>query len=326
MTSDPTVAVVIPYFQEEAGILSHSIQSALAQVGVPAFPIYVVDDGSPRPANTELAELIIRYPNRIFVIDQENAGPGAARNSGLNAIPHGTRYVAFLDSDDQWTVDHLARGLAALETGYDFYFSDFRFSDFKELTAFERNKRICLAQHHQILGLTYTYEYVGDLFDQTMRGNIIGTPTVVYRYESFPALRFREEFFNGQDYFFWLDISRLTKKIAFSAQVECDCGKGLNIYSGAGWGTERSMERLLNEIKLWKSVAREFGLDAQQRRHNNTRLSALNVSLARDLLYRLHNSKTIPFAKLRSHFSVDRLFPIRLLVNSLRIAQEKLRV
>ena len=48
--SDPTIAVIIPYFQREAGILRRALASVFAQTNAPSWEIIVVDDGSPVPA------------------------------------------------------------------------------------------------------------------------------------------------------------------------------------------------------------------------------------------------------------------------------------
>ena len=44
-------------------------------------------------------------PHSVQVIVQPNGGPGSARNTGLDSAPPDTRYIAFLDSDDEWTPD-----------------------------------------------------------------------------------------------------------------------------------------------------------------------------------------------------------------------------
>jgi len=55
-----------------------------------------VDDGS----TDGTLDVLAGYADRIRLIQQPNAGPGAARNRG---VEHATgKYVAFLDSDDLW--------------------------------------------------------------------------------------------------------------------------------------------------------------------------------------------------------------------------------
>lgn len=319
------VAVVIPHFQRKEGVLRGAVASALAQKDAGEFPILVVDDESPVPARHELAGIVGAARDRIRIIEQRNSGPGAARNNGLAHVPAGTRYVAFLDSDDQWLDRHVQRALAALDAGFDFYFSDFYFPDYKKETAFNRAGRIRPDDHRRVAGLDDVHEFQGDLFHQVMTGNVVGTSTVVYRHEKFPDLRFREAFFNGQDYLFWLDFARLSRRVAFSSRVECDYGLGVNIYSGTGWGTEKSLYRLHNEIKLWRAVNGFYPLTPEQRAHNDRRIAYLREQFVIDVLHRLRRGETVDRAVLGRHLRVDPLSFLAFVPVTLKVALSRLR-
>jgi glycosyltransferase involved in cell wall biosynthesis len=71
--------------------------------------VIVVDDGSTDDTQAHLA----RYSGRIRVITQQNAGPSAARNHGIDAAAG--VYVAFLDSDDRWLPTKIERQVDLLE-------------------------------------------------------------------------------------------------------------------------------------------------------------------------------------------------------------------
>ncbi|MES2568824.1 MAG: glycosyltransferase family A protein, partial [Verrucomicrobiota bacterium] len=60
------------------------------------FEIIVVDDGSV----DETRDLLASYGDRLRFFQQDNQGPGSARNLGIQYASG--RYVAFLDSDDLW--------------------------------------------------------------------------------------------------------------------------------------------------------------------------------------------------------------------------------
>jgi succinoglycan biosynthesis protein ExoW len=300
-----SIAVVIPFYQSESGILSRAILSALAQEAVAAPTIIVVDDASPVSAREELKDIMAAHPGQIVIIEQANAGPAAARNTALDNIPAGTDYVAFLDSDDVWIPAHLANASAALGAGFDFYFSDL-FQLNQTVSAFNRAERIQADQHPRIVGKEYLHAYQGDMFDQILTGNIIGTPTVVYRHAAAPALRFRREFvYAGEDYLFWMELSAITRRIAFSSLCECACGAGVNIFSGSGWGTEKSLIRLHYEIKYKKALPRLFNLSGVQARENRASIRRLRSSFVTDLLHRLANRKPIAGRTLRSQLRVD---------------------
>jgi succinoglycan biosynthesis protein ExoW len=300
-----SIAVVIPFYQKKAGILTKAIVSALAQKNVAACNIIVVDDASPVSARSELTDIMRDHPGRIVIIEQANAGPAAARNKGLDSVPAGTEYVAYLDSDDEWIDSHLANAIAALGAGFDFYFAD-HFQLKATVTAFNRAGRIRVDEHAQIGEHVHLRAYNGDMFDQILVGNIIGTSTVVYRYAKFPALRFREQFvYAGEDYLFWLELSKKTSKIAFSSLCECTYGEGVNIFAGSGWGTEKSLVRLHHELKYKKALPLLFELNLVQSTANKRAVKELRQSFVADLMHRFIHRKPIEVATLRQHAKVD---------------------
>ena len=299
------IAVIIPFFQRKMGILSKAVASALRQKEVANLTIIVIDDASPVPAKVELAELMREHFGRIVVIEQPNGGPAAARNRGLEAVSAGTEYVAFLDSDDEWIPNHLENALGVMSAGFDFYFSD-HYQLNQTVSAFNRAGRIKISQHPNIAGVEHVHAYSGDMFDQILMGNIIGTSTVVYRFADYPLLRFREEFvYAGEDYLFWLELSTLTSKIAFSSLCECTYGEGVNIFSGSGWGTEKSLVRLHHEIKYKKALPRLFKLNNIQLSANRRSVKALRQSFVADVLHRVTHRLPIGAKFLKQHFRTD---------------------
>lgn len=108
MSGIPTVSVIIPVHNGER-YLAEAIQSVLAQT-LPPDEIIVVDDGS-TDASAAVAQSF-GAPARVLI--QANLGPAAARNLGV-ARACGD-LLAFLDADDLWLPDKLARQMGALET------------------------------------------------------------------------------------------------------------------------------------------------------------------------------------------------------------------
>jgi len=101
------VSCVIPVFNGEDWI-EESLDSVFEQTR-PPDEVIVVDDGS----TDRTAEILKRYDDRIKVVRQENAGPGAARNRGV-ALATGV-LIAFQDADDLWLPDKLERQLLRFE-------------------------------------------------------------------------------------------------------------------------------------------------------------------------------------------------------------------
>jgi glycosyltransferase involved in cell wall biosynthesis len=101
------VSVVIPSYNG-ARLLGDAIDSVLAQTH-PAVETIVVDDGS----TDETPAVAARYAGRIHYLRQENRGVCAARNVGLAAAAG--VYVDFLDHDDRFAPEKLARQVAVLD-------------------------------------------------------------------------------------------------------------------------------------------------------------------------------------------------------------------
>ncbi len=102
---EPSVSVLIPVFNG-ARFLAAALESVRAQTLAPS-EIIVVDDGS----SDGSAEVASRFPS-VRVVRQENLGPAAARNRAVAEA--GGDHLAFLDADDLWKPEKLARQMAGL--------------------------------------------------------------------------------------------------------------------------------------------------------------------------------------------------------------------
>lgn len=319
------ISVVIPYYQRQAGVLRRALASIAAQINT-ALPVevIVVDDASPAPAHAELAAMQWPQGMGARLIQRANGGPGAARNTGLDAVSPATQYLAFLDSDDEWLPQHLVRAVAALDMGYDFFFADLYHID-QQTSAFVRGGRLNLAEHPQLeTPFERLHAYQGDLFDQTLRGNVIGTPTVVYRWPLFRSERFKVEFTSaGEDYLFWMTLARAGAQVAFSSEVGARCGRGVNVYSGSGWGTPGHLLRLHQEILFRKTVRQLFSLNAVQDQHIQSELNRLRLAFARDLLHRLRHRTRTPAKLLAAHAQADPMTFGRLPLSVLQIVARR---
>jgi glycosyltransferase involved in cell wall biosynthesis len=101
-----TVSAVIPTFNR-LGYIRRAIDSALAQT-VPVDEVLVIDDGS-TDGTADVLEA--EYGTRVRVIRQGNAGVSGARRRGVQEARG--EWIAFLDSDDEWTRNHNEELLAA---------------------------------------------------------------------------------------------------------------------------------------------------------------------------------------------------------------------
>ncbi len=99
------ISVVLPVFNGER-FLAEALES-VRQQSLPAAEVIAVDDGSTDGS----AALLATFPE-VRVVSQANAGCAVARNRGAAATAHDV--IAFLDQDDVWLPDRLARSAAHL--------------------------------------------------------------------------------------------------------------------------------------------------------------------------------------------------------------------
>ena len=104
----PKVSVVMPVYNVEVYV-AEAVTSVLDQTFTD-FELLIVDDGS-TDASVDICNLI--HDPRIRLIHQTNRGLAGARNTGIRKAKGD--YIAFLDSDDLWTPDKLARHVAYLD-------------------------------------------------------------------------------------------------------------------------------------------------------------------------------------------------------------------
>lgn len=98
------VSVIIPVYNAEK-YLAECIDSVIGQT-LKSIEIICVDDGSADESLKILKEYE-KADRRVRILCQENAGAGAARNTGLAAAKG--EYLSFLDADDFFEPDMLER-------------------------------------------------------------------------------------------------------------------------------------------------------------------------------------------------------------------------
>jgi glycosyltransferase involved in cell wall biosynthesis len=191
-SSEPKVSVIIPTHNRAAS-LGCAIVSVLHQT-FQDFEILVVDDAS----QDNTVQILSNFnDHRIKYIHHEtNKGGSAARNTGI--MLSSSRYIAFLDDDDEWMPSKLAQQIQAIEN------SPFRTGGiYTGYLIVDRETGRILGQHIP--------SKEGDLSSKLYVSNWIGgTSSVLLRRECFEKVGpFDEQLSSFQDYDMWIRIAKV---------------------------------------------------------------------------------------------------------------------
>ncbi|MBN9564697.1 MAG: glycosyltransferase family 2 protein [Alphaproteobacteria bacterium] len=107
----PFVSVIVTCYNR-ANTIERAIKSVCTQIHS-NIEIIIVDDASTDNSLAVIASM--RDPRLIFIANSANKGVGGAKNVGIQAAKGD--YIAFLDSDDEWLPEKLAKQLAFIGKG-----------------------------------------------------------------------------------------------------------------------------------------------------------------------------------------------------------------
>jgi succinoglycan biosynthesis protein ExoW len=287
--------VIIPYYQDKPGILARALRSVFAQTHAD-FDVIVVDDDSPLPAERDLRDFTLEQRSHIAVIRQENAGPGGARNTGLDHVPVDSAYVAFLDSDDEWMPDHLKNAVAGLSRfdadcywasirGSDAFYYHFGVSALADVTAVNR-----LSDDPPLVEIP-------DLAGVMLKNwSFLHLSAMVIGESLFRKVRFEAALrLAAEDVLFFYDCVRAARRVVLSDAAGAVRGEGINIFHGMDsdsplflkqqFNTWVALDRLENRfahgpqdrasIESYKQTARRQALWGQMRLVRRRRLPQL---------------------------------------------------
>lgn len=99
-----TISAIVPVYNTEK-LVGWCIDCVIAQT-YPDWELILVDDGSTDGSLSVLKKYETK-DSRIKVIHQENAGPGLARNKGIQNASGD--YIVFIDSDDVVKPDYFEK-------------------------------------------------------------------------------------------------------------------------------------------------------------------------------------------------------------------------
>jgi len=217
----PLVSVIIPAYNA-TDYIADALQSVFAQT-FSDFEVLLVNDGSPDKESLE--QELQPYLSKIRYFNQVNRGPSAARNLAIRESQG--RFVAFLDADDFWLPQHLARQVERLSRNQKIglvYANAFHLRDNTLIgTAFERVPQSEAADVDSLLSEQCT----------------INTSSVVAsRSALFQAGLFDESMRHCEDFDLWLRLARLGVGIEYDSQVQV----GHRVGNGLAASRERMKE------------------------------------------------------------------------------------
>lgn len=183
------VSVIIPTYNR-AHLLGRAIESALTQT-YGRLEVIVVDDGS----RDNTREVVATWQDRRlqYIRHERNKGGSAARNTGIRMAKGD--YIAFLDSDDEWVPDKVARHL-------------------QEFGEHPQHAVVYSAVCHVFLDGTQEVTGAdgpeGWIFDKLLVRNAVGpTSAFVIKRASLEQVGgFDETLPSGQDYDLWLRLAQ----------------------------------------------------------------------------------------------------------------------
>lgn len=183
------VSVIIPTFNRRQMVVQ-AIQSVLAQREV-RFELIVVDDGSSDGTPAAVEETLEDATAPVRFIRTERRGVAAARNLGVEAAA--APLIGFLDSDDLWKPEKLARQLAHLR-------------DHREYRIFQCNELWIRNGRRVNPGLRHL-KHAGDILVESLRTCLISPSAVIIESDLFRDLGgFDETMTAAEDYDLWLRI------------------------------------------------------------------------------------------------------------------------
>lgn len=209
-------------------MVGEAVESILAQ-SFNAFELIVVDDGSTDVTVRELA----RFGARLRTIRTQRSGVSAARNIGVSRSLG--RYIAFLDSDDLWHPDKLARQTA--------------FMDRHAEVQICQTEEIWIRKGVRVNPKAVHRKPSGDVFVRSLDLCLVSPSAVMMRRELFQGLGgFDETLPICEDYDLWLRIAVAYSIPLIPEALVIKRGGHADQLSHSTWGLDRYRIRALQKL------------------------------------------------------------------------------
>ncbi len=208
-TFGPAVSVIIPTYNR-AELLPRALDSVVGQTYTD-WEIVLIDDGSTDETSDVVRDYADRLGERLVAVRQSNKGSSASRNRGIE-VSRG-RFVAFLDSDDEFLPTKLERQLTLFDRRPELglVYSDYAYVDLEGVrheSVLDTNCRLARTVPHEVVepGLCVCGP---ELFDFLLREYFIATIVgLVRRGVLGETIRFPVGRSYAEEWFFYLQVAR----------------------------------------------------------------------------------------------------------------------
>jgi len=228
-----TVSVIIPVYNR-VKLIDRSINSVINQT-YPINEIIVIDDGS----NDGTYELVKRSFPQVILKYQENKGVSNARNVGINSAQ--SKWIAFLDSDDEWLPNKIEDQINLLDINFSFkicHTDEFWIRNQVRVNPMKKHRK-----------------YGGDIYNNCLPLCVISPSSIIIHKDIFNDVGlFDEELPVCEDYDMWLRICSKYSVLFLDQKLIKKYGGHDDQLSKKYWGMDRyrliALEKMIDNPNL----------------------------------------------------------------------------
>ena len=228
-----TVSVIIPVYNR-VKVIDRSINSVINQT-YPINEIIVIDDGS----NDGTYDLVKRNFPQVILKYQENKGVSNARNVGIKLAK--SKWIAFLDSDDEWLPKKVEEQISLLNINLSFKIC--------------HTDEVWIRNQVRINPMEKHRKYGGDIYNKCLPLCVISPSSIIIHKDIFNDIGlFDEELPVCEDYDMWLRICSKYSVLFLDQKLINKYGGHDDQLSKKYWGMDRfrliALEKMIDNPNL----------------------------------------------------------------------------
>ena len=243
---EPLVSIITPAYNAENFIVD-TINSVLAQ-NYQNWEMIIIDDHSIDNTIKVVKKFIEEEPRIRLIERSQNGGTAKTRNAGLREAKG--RYIAFLDSDDQWLPWKLVKQVDYMESTK----APFTYTAYHRVQIFSDGSK-----KTKEVSVPPTQNY-----KQLLRENKIGCLTVMINQEQTGPIQM-VDMRSRQDYALWLELTRRgfqpigIQEILATYRVRTDSLSSNKLkMAKQNWRVFRDIEKLSLPVASWYFIQYAF--------------------------------------------------------------------